>query len=59
MKRSRFSEEQIVGILKEPQAGTAAVELYRKHSVIDATFYKWRSKYSGMEVADAKRLKAL
>ena len=59
MKRSRFSEEQIIGILKEHQAGMTAVELCRKHGVSDAPFYKWRSKYSGMEVADAKRLKAL
>ena len=59
MKRSRFSEEQIIGILKEHQAGLGAKELCRKHGVSDATFYKWRSKYGGMEVSDAKRLKAL
>jgi putative transposase len=59
MKRSRFSEEQIIGILKEHQAGLGAKELYRKHGVSDATFYKWRSKYGGMEVSDAKKLKAL
>ena len=59
MKRSRFSEEQIIGILKEHQAGLTAVELCRKHGVSDATFYKWRSKYSGMNVSDAKRLKTL
>ncbi len=59
MKRSRFSEEQIIGILKEHQAGMTAVELCRKHGVSDATFYKWRSKYSGMNVSDAKRLKTL
>lgn len=59
MKRSRFSEEQIIGILKEHQAGMTAVELCRKHGVSDATFYKWRSKYSGMNVSDAKRLKML
>lgn len=50
MKRSRFSEEQIIGILKEHQAGLGAKELCRKHGVSDATFYKWRSKYGGMEV---------
>ncbi|OAE48017.1 transposase [Agrobacterium tumefaciens] len=59
MKRSRFSDEQIIGILKEHQAGLSAVELCRKYGVSDATFYKWRSRYGGMEVAEAKRLKAL
>ena len=59
MKRSRFSEEQIIGILKEHQAGLSAAELCRKHGVSDATFYKWRSKYGGLEVSEAGRLKAL
>jgi len=59
MKRSRFIEEQIIGILKEHQAGLGAKELCRKHGVSDATFYKWRSKYGGMEVSDAKKLKSL
>jgi putative transposase len=59
MKRSRFSEEQIIGILKEHQAGLGAKELCRKHGVSDATFYKWRTKCGGMEVSDAKKLKAL
>jgi putative transposase len=59
MKRSRFSEEQIIGILKEHQAGLSAADLCRKHGISDATFYKWRSKYGGMEVSDAKRLKGL
>jgi putative transposase len=59
MKRSRFGDEQIIGILKEHQAGLPAVDLCRKYGVSDATFYKWRSKYGGMEVAEAKRLKAL
>lgn len=59
MKRSRFSEEQIIGILKEHQAGMSAADLCRKHGVSDATFYKWRSKYGGMEVSDAKKLRAL
>ena len=59
MKRSRFSEEQIIGILKEQQAGLGAKELCRKHGISDATFYKWRSKYGGMEVSDARRLKML
>jgi putative transposase len=59
MKRSRFSEEQIIGILKEHQAGLSAAELCRKHGVSEPTFYNWRSKYGGMEVSDTKRLKAL
>jgi putative transposase len=59
MKRSRFSEEQIIGILKEHQAGLGAKELCRKHGISDAMFYKWRSKYDGMEVSDARRLKML
>ena len=49
MKRSRFSEEQIIGILKEHQAGLSAQDLCRKHGISDATFYKWRSKYGGMD----------
>ena len=59
MKRSRFTEEQIIGILKEHQAGFSAKDLCRKHGISDATFYKWRSRYGGMEVSEAKRLKAL
>lgn len=59
MKRSRFSEEQIIGILKEHQAGMSATALCRKYGFSDATFYKWRSKYGGMEVSDARRLKSL
>ena len=59
MRKSRFSEEQIIAILKEHQAGISAAELCRKHGLSDATFYKWRSKYGGMEVSDAKRLKQL
>ncbi|SDG58851.1 IS66 family insertion sequence element accessory protein TnpA, partial [Thalassobaculum litoreum] len=59
MKRSRFSEEQIIGILKEHQAGLSASDLCRKHGISDATFYKWRSKYGGLEVSEAKRLKQL
>ena len=59
MKRSRFSEEQMIGILKEHQAGLGAKELCRKHGISDATFYKWRSKFGGMEVSDARRLKTL
>ena len=59
MKRSRFSEAQIIGILKEHQSGLGAKELCRKHGISDATFYKWRSKYGGMGVSDARRLKTL
>ena len=59
MRRSRFSDDQIIGILKEHQAGLSAVELCRKYGVSDATFYKWRSKYGGMDVSEAKRLKSL
>lgn len=59
MKTSRFSEAQIIGILQEHQAGVSAGDLCRKHGISDATFYNWRRKYGGMEVADAKRLKAL
>lgn len=59
MKKSRFSEEQIIGILKEHQAGIVVAEICRKHGISDATFYTWRSKYGGLEVSDAKRLKSL
>lgn len=59
MKRSRFTQEQIIGILKEHQAGMAPAELCRRHGISDATFYTWRKKYGGMEVSDAKRLKTL
>ncbi len=59
MKRSRFTEEQIIGVLKKHQAGMSAADLCRKHGISDATFYTWRSKYGGMDVSDAKKLKAL
>ena len=59
MKRSRFSDEQIIGILKEHQAGLSAAELCRKHGISDATFYTWRRKYGGMEVSQARKLKSL
>ena len=59
MKRNRFNEEQIIGILKEHQAGLSAAEVCRKHGVSDATFYKWRSRFGGMDVSDARKLKGL
>ena len=59
MRRSRFSEEQIIGILTEHQAGRGVAELCRKYGMSDATFYKWRSKYGGLEVSEAKRLRSL
>jgi putative transposase len=59
MRKSRFTDEQIIGILNEHHAGLSAVDLCRKHGISDATFYKWRAKYGGMDVSDAKKLKAL
>lgn len=59
MKASKYSEEQIIGFLKQAEAGMPIKELCRKGGFSDATFYKWRSKFGGMEVADAKRLREL
>ena len=59
MKRSRLTEEQIVGILRQAQAGVRGVNLCRQNGISDATFYKWRSKFGGMNISDAKRLRQL
>ena len=59
MKRSRFSEEQIIAILKEHEAGVATTDLCRKHGMSSASFYAWKAKYGGLDVADAQKLKGL
>ena len=59
MKRTRFTEEQIIGVLQEHEAGAATADVCRKHGVSSATFYKWKAKYGGLEVSDAKRLRSL
>jgi len=59
MKRSRFTEEQIIGILREQESGQKTADVCRRHGISEATFYKWKSKFGGMDVSDAKRLKAL
>ena len=59
MRKSRFSEEQIIAILREQESGQATKDVCRRHGVSAATFYKWKSKFGGMDVSDAKRLKAL
>ena len=59
MKRARVTEEQIIGVLKEREAGAKTADLARKHGVSEATLYNWRAKYGGMDVSEAKRLKQL
>jgi putative transposase len=59
MKPSRFTEEQVIGILREQEAGAKTVDVCRKYGISSATFYKWKGKYGGLDVSDAKRLRAL
>ena len=59
MKRKQFAEEQIIGILKEAEAGAVVTELRRKHGLSSATYYAWKAKFGGLEVSDARRLRAL
>ena len=59
MKRKRYSEEQIIGVLREHEAGAKAADLARKHGISEATLYNWKAKFGGMDVSDARKLRAL
>jgi putative transposase len=59
MKRSRFSDEQIIGVLKEQESGAVTADVCRRHGISEATFYKWKAKFGGLEVTEAKRLRTL